>query len=113
MADVAAAMRRRGWDVVVVAGARDFDDPSKSYRSAQLPDGTRVIRVPFSSFGKATLARRGHKARKVIRGLRDRRVRKATPARRGHRAIPGRRGHRATRVRRARKGPRARPAKPD
>jgi colanic acid biosynthesis glycosyl transferase WcaI len=56
MADVAAAMVRRGWRVVVLTAARGYDDPRVRYPSREVLDGVEVIRLGLSSFGKSSIA---------------------------------------------------------
>ena len=34
---------------------RGYDDPTRKYQSRELRDGVDVRRVPFSSFGKASV----------------------------------------------------------
>ncbi len=56
MHDVSVEMVRRGWQVVVFASDRGYDDPSQSYKRYEVVDGVRVVRVPWSSFGKSSIA---------------------------------------------------------
>jgi len=56
--DAARELARRGFRVVVYASARGYDDPSRRYPRREVLDGVRVRRVPFSSFGKGSLAAR-------------------------------------------------------
>lgn len=58
LADVAEEMARRGWRVLVVTAANGYEDPAVRYRARETLGGVRVWRLPASSFGKATLARR-------------------------------------------------------
>lgn len=55
MADVAAEMVRRGWNVTVFAAANGYDDPSVRYKRDEVIDGVQIRRFPFSSFGKSSL----------------------------------------------------------
>jgi colanic acid biosynthesis glycosyl transferase WcaI len=56
VADAAAELVRRGYHVVVYAAANGYDDPSKSYPRRESLDGVDVRRLPFSSFGKSSIA---------------------------------------------------------
>ncbi|MGQ0627848.1 MAG: glycosyltransferase family 4 protein [Phycisphaerales bacterium] len=56
VADAAAAMAARGYRVVVYASANGYDDPSKTYPSRETLHGVDVRRLPFSSFGKKSIA---------------------------------------------------------
>jgi colanic acid biosynthesis glycosyl transferase WcaI len=56
IADVAAAMARRGWRVVVYTAGRGYDDPSIRYPWRETRDGVDVRRLPLSSFGKSGIA---------------------------------------------------------
>ncbi len=56
IADLAAEMVRRGWNVVVYTAARGYDDPHRRYQRRELIDGVDVRRLPFSSFGKSSIA---------------------------------------------------------
>jgi colanic acid biosynthesis glycosyl transferase WcaI len=58
LADVAEEMARRGWRVLVVTAAHGYENPTVRYPSRETLGGVRVWRLPASSFGKATLARR-------------------------------------------------------
>lgn len=55
VADTCVELVRRGYRVVVVTANRGYDDPSKKYIPRERRDGVDVRRVPFSSFGKASL----------------------------------------------------------
>ncbi|MCA9293111.1 MAG: glycosyltransferase family 4 protein [Phycisphaerales bacterium] len=55
VADTCVELVQRGYRVVVVTANRGYDDPSKKYASRELRDGVDVRRVPFSSFGKASV----------------------------------------------------------
>lgn len=56
VADAAAELARRGWRVVVFASANGYDDPSKKYPKREVLNGVEVRRLPFSSFGKGSIA---------------------------------------------------------
>jgi colanic acid biosynthesis glycosyl transferase WcaI len=56
IADVAAAMVRRGWRVIVYTASRGYDDPSVRYPYRELLRGVHVRRLPLSSFGKNSIA---------------------------------------------------------
>ncbi len=56
VADAAAEMARRGWRVVVFAAANGYDDPSKKYPRRETLNGVDVRRLPWSSFGKSSIA---------------------------------------------------------
>jgi glycosyltransferase involved in cell wall biosynthesis len=56
IADAAAEMARRGNRVIVYASANGYDDPSKVYPRRETLDGVDVRRLPFSSFGKSSIA---------------------------------------------------------
>lgn len=56
IADAAAELVRRGYQVRVYAAANGYDDPSKTYPKYELLDGVEVVRLPFSSFGKSSIA---------------------------------------------------------
>lgn len=58
IADVAAEMAQRGWRVVVYTSARGYDDPSQRYPRREYRDGVEIYRLPFSSFGKRSIAAR-------------------------------------------------------
>ncbi|MDP6410636.1 MAG: glycosyltransferase family 4 protein [Planctomycetota bacterium] len=58
MAGAAREMVRRGYRVVCLTSARGYDDPSRVYPSREVLDGVEVRRLPFTSFGKQSLARR-------------------------------------------------------
>lgn len=74
VADVAEEMVRRGWQVVVYAAARGYEDPSQRYASREIRNGVDVRRLPLSSFGKGSIAVRllaqtSFVAQAVLRGL--------------------------------------------
>jgi colanic acid biosynthesis glycosyl transferase WcaI len=56
IADVAAAMVRRGWRVIVYTASRGYDNPSVRYPYRELLQGVHVRRLPLSSFGKNSIA---------------------------------------------------------
>jgi colanic acid biosynthesis glycosyl transferase WcaI len=56
--DVAIAMVRRDYRVVVFTADRGYEDPSQRHRRYECLDGVHVVRMPFSSFGKRSLATR-------------------------------------------------------
>lgn len=56
VADAAAELVRRGYHVVVYAAANGYDDPKKTYPKRETLDGVDVRRLPFSSFGKSSIA---------------------------------------------------------
>jgi hypothetical protein len=56
MHDAAAEFARRGHRVVVYCANRGYDDPSRRFPSRETLDGVEVRRLPFSSFGKRSIA---------------------------------------------------------
>ncbi len=58
IADVAVAMVKRGYRVVVLTANRGYNDPSVKYASSELRDGVSVRRLPLSSFGKRSIVLR-------------------------------------------------------
>ena len=58
LSDVARGMARRGHRVVVLTSERGYDDPTVRYPRFELQDGVEVRRLPFSSFGKASIPKR-------------------------------------------------------
>jgi colanic acid biosynthesis glycosyl transferase WcaI len=56
VADVAEAMHARGWNVVVYAASRDYESPQIAYPSVRQRGAVQVRRVPWSSFGKRSIA---------------------------------------------------------
>jgi len=56
MADAAAEMARRGWRVRVLTSRNGYDDPSARYPRRELRDGVEIRRIPWSSFGKRSIA---------------------------------------------------------
>ncbi len=74
IADVAVAMVKRGYRVVVLTADRGYNDPSVKYLSREQRDGVDVRRLPLSSFGKKSILLRllGHSSfvlQCVLRGL--------------------------------------------
>ena len=55
IADVAEAMAKRGYHVLVLTANRGYNDPSVKYASKELRDGVDVRRLPLSSFGKRSI----------------------------------------------------------
>ena len=58
IADVAEAMAKRGYRVIVLTANRGYNDPSVKYESKELRDGVNVRRLPLSSFGKRSIVLR-------------------------------------------------------
>jgi colanic acid biosynthesis glycosyl transferase WcaI len=56
IADAAAEMARRGYRTIVYTSARGYDDPSCRYPPRENLDGVEVRRLPWSSFGKSSIA---------------------------------------------------------
>lgn len=56
LTDVAEAMAARGWRVVVYTARRGYDQPSTVYPRREIRNGVVVCRLPFSSFGKKSIA---------------------------------------------------------
>jgi colanic acid biosynthesis glycosyl transferase WcaI len=76
----AEEMARRGWRVVVYTAARGYEDPSQRYTWRETRNGVDVRRLPLSSFGKNSIARRLlaqslFMAQAVLRGLCTRNLR--------------------------------------
>ncbi len=55
IADVAEAMAKRGYNVLVLTANRGYNDPSVKYASKELRDGVNIRRLPLSSFGKRSI----------------------------------------------------------
>lgn len=55
-ADVAEELVRRGWDVRVLTSARAYDDPRIRFPAREDRNGVSIRRLPFSSFGKRSIA---------------------------------------------------------
>ncbi len=58
MADVAEALAGRGYRVRVLTSRCGYDDPRVRYPAREQRNGVEIVRLPFSSFGKRTLAHR-------------------------------------------------------
>lgn len=58
MADAAADLATRGYDVRVLTSGRGYTDPSVRYPPHEFIDGVEVVRLPWSSLGKKTIAHR-------------------------------------------------------
>ncbi len=58
IADVAEAMVKRGYRVVVLTANRGYNDPSVKYLSREQREGVDVRRLPLSSFGKQSIVLR-------------------------------------------------------
>ncbi|TWT99884.1 putative glycosyl transferase [Botrimarina colliarenosi] len=58
LADAAEALVARGNDVRVITSARGFDDPTQKYPLRETLGGVEIVRMPFASFGKKTIAHR-------------------------------------------------------
>src|SRR5690348_15983854 len=56
IADVAQEMARRGHRVVVYTSNRGYENPGLRYPSRKNLNGVDVRRLPFSSFGKRSIA---------------------------------------------------------
>jgi colanic acid biosynthesis glycosyl transferase WcaI len=56
IADAAIELVKRGYRVKVYAAANGYDDPSKKYVKREVLNGVDVVRLPFSSFGKSSIA---------------------------------------------------------
>jgi len=58
VASAAEEMARRGWRVVVYCADRGYEDSTLKYPKTEIRNGVQVSRLPFSSFGKTSIARR-------------------------------------------------------
>jgi len=58
MADVASAMAARGHHTVVLTADRGYDDPARRFPRREWLGGAEIRRLPFSSFGKRSIAMR-------------------------------------------------------
>jgi hypothetical protein len=56
MADATAEMARRGWRVTVLTSRDGYDDPSVRYPSREVLRGVEIVRLPWCSFGKRSIA---------------------------------------------------------
>lgn len=56
LADVAADLAARGRSVTVLTADRGYDDPTVRYPRHETRHGVRVVRLPWSSFGKRSMA---------------------------------------------------------
>ncbi|HEX2721346.1 MAG TPA: glycosyltransferase family 4 protein, partial [Gemmatimonadaceae bacterium] len=55
LADAAEELAQRGHHVTVYTSSQGYDDPSVTYPRRELLRGVDVRRIPFSSFGKASI----------------------------------------------------------
>lgn len=74
MADAAAELVRRGHRVVVLTSARGYDDPAVRYPRREVIDGVEIRRIPWTSFGKRSMALRllaglSFTLQAIVRGL--------------------------------------------
>lgn len=58
VADAAAELVNRGYKVRVLTADHGYDDPSQVYPRREVIDGVEILRLPFSSFGKKSIATR-------------------------------------------------------
>lgn len=58
MAGAAEEMIRRGWRVIVLTSRNGYDDPSLRYVPREVLNGVEVVRLPWCSFGKSSIATR-------------------------------------------------------
>jgi glycosyltransferase involved in cell wall biosynthesis len=58
LADASEAMVARGYRVVVLTSARGYESPRVKFPRREQRGGVEIVRLPFSSFGKKTLAHR-------------------------------------------------------
>lgn len=58
MADVGTELAARGHEVVVVTADRGYDNPAVKYARRGTADGVEILRLPFCSFGKGSMALR-------------------------------------------------------
>lgn len=56
IADAAIELVNRGYNVKVYSAANGYDDPSQQFPKREMLDGVEVVRLPFSSFGKSSIA---------------------------------------------------------
>ena len=55
LADAAADLAARGRAVTVLTADRGYDDPTVRYPRYETRDGVRIVRLPWSSFGKRSM----------------------------------------------------------
>ena len=55
LADVAADLVSRGHAVTVLTADRGYDDPDVRYSRRETRNGVRIVRLPWSSFGKRSM----------------------------------------------------------
>jgi colanic acid biosynthesis glycosyl transferase WcaI len=55
LADVAVDLSARGHSVTVLTADRGYDDPDIRYPRRETRDGVRIVRLPWSSFGKRSM----------------------------------------------------------
>lgn len=55
LADAAADLAARGRSVTVLTADRGYDDPTVRYPRHETRDGVRIVRLPWSSFGKRSM----------------------------------------------------------
>ena len=58
LADVAEGMVQRGYDVRVLTSRSGYENPHEKYAPRELRAGVQILRLPWSSFGKKSLAHR-------------------------------------------------------
>lgn len=78
--DTAVEMTERGIRVRVVTSARGYESPDRKYPAKEVRDGVYIRRLPFSSFGKRSIAARllgqcVFLVQAVVRGCLTRRLR--------------------------------------
>ena len=56
--DAAGELANRGHEIIVYTADRDYDEPKIRYDTKSRYPGVRIIRIPFSSFGKRTIFHR-------------------------------------------------------
>jgi glycosyltransferase involved in cell wall biosynthesis len=56
--DAAIELAKRGHEVVAYTADRDYDNPKIKYDSTSRHPNVRIVRMPFSSFGKRTMLHR-------------------------------------------------------
>jgi glycosyltransferase involved in cell wall biosynthesis len=56
LADVAVDLAARGRSVTVLTADRGYDDPTLRYPRRETRDGVRILRLPWSSFGKRSMS---------------------------------------------------------